>query len=163
MNNQHEGNMAAAAIDVSEKAKWDAYVARAAAKPKRRAPTTHEAPTLESQADALLARWATWVHDPVALGLPRQSVTETANTGGVMRGTPRAPSDMPDDVALTDRAVASLGLRHRSILRRVIYLHYERKIPVEGLASGLRMKAGEAKHTLERAQRCVWRIRQTLG
>lgn len=119
--------------------------------------------SLEAQAEALLWAWSSWVKDPVLLGLPRQSVTETANMGGVMRGSPRAPSDMPDDVALTDRAVAALGLRHRSILRRFIFLRYERGLPLEGIREATHLSMSQVRALRDRSSRAVWRHRLMIA
>lgn len=147
---------------ISDESKMEAYERNVARLPKR-VVVVDPPSTIESQADADLARWAMWTKDPSALGLPKLSVTETANTGGVMRGGVRPGSDMPDDVAKTDRAVASLGQRHRSILRRVIFLRYERGLSFEAMARELKDSVSQARATLRRAQRAVWRTTEATA
>lgn len=147
--------MAAAVDVVSEQLKYEAYVASL---PKR-AVSTPEADGIEAQADALLRTWAAWVRGTVFLGLPKISATETANTGGASRG---GVTEMPEDVVRTDRSVAQLGDKHRSILRRTILLRYEKGLPYEVIARELRMPLSQARATLSRAQRAVWRYRETL-
>lgn len=41
-----------------------------------------------------------------------------------MAGSPRPPTEMPEDIAIVDRAVAKLGNRHRSMLANAINLQY---------------------------------------
>lgn len=118
---------------------------------------------IEDQADAWLASWSRWTRsDKGATGYPRRAVTERANEGGITAGSPRPPTDLPDEEAKTDKAVALLDDRHRSILRRVIELRYERALPVEGIAVALQCTRNSAKATLSRAKRAIYRIRSAL-
>jgi DNA-directed RNA polymerase specialized sigma24 family protein len=118
--------------------------------------------SVEQLADALLWSWELFNRDSQWLGLPRRSVTEKANEGGIAAGSPRPPSEMPDAEALSDRAVAALGLRHNSVLRRVIYLRYEKHYPYEGIATAMHISGRQAKALLGRAQRAFYRHRQSL-
>lgn len=118
---------------------------------------------VEEQADEWLASWARWTRgDRGATGYPRRAVTERANEGGIMAGSPRPPTDLPAEEALTDKAVANLDQRHRSVLRRVIELHYERCLPLEGIAVALQCTRNNARATLGRAKRAIYRIRSAL-
>lgn len=146
-------------MQLAAELKMAAYIQQVLRRSNRPRPQLADPNSIESQADLALVLWAPWVRDQTNLGLPRISVTETANTGGVMRGGVRPGSDMPDEVALTDRAVAKLGSRHRSILRRVVFLRYEKGLPIEAISREIGQSVSRVRSTLGRAQRAVWRYR----
>jgi hypothetical protein len=117
--------------------------------------------TIEVQADHWLAEWARFTGDRGAMGYPRRSVTEKANEGGITAGSPRPPSDLPEEVALTDKAVSKIRQRQDSILWRAIDLKYRERTPIEGMMRTLRMGRSAVKRLIARAQRAVWRERMS--
>jgi hypothetical protein len=117
---------------------------------------------IEGEGDYFLAEWARWTRGGVRLSYPSRSVTEKANEGGIMAGSPRPPTEMPEEVALTDKAIARLELRNRSLLRWAIELHYERSLPVAGMALEMRCCKSEAHKLLKRAQRSIYTLRESL-
>lgn len=118
--------------------------------------------TIEDQADRWLAEWARLTRDKSTLGFPRRAVTEKANEGGIAAGSPRPPSDLPEEVALTDRAVSKIRQRQDSILWRAIDLKYRERTPLEGMMRALRMGRSAVKRLIARAQRAVWRERNAM-
>lgn len=118
--------------------------------------------TIENQADNWLLDWAKFTSDRSNLGYPRRSVTEKANEGGITAGSPRPPSDLPEEVALTDKAVSKIRQRQDSILWRTIDLKYLERTPTEGMMRQLRLGRSPVKRLIARAQRAVWRERSAL-
>jgi hypothetical protein len=118
--------------------------------------------TIESQADGWLLNWAKFTSDRSNLGYPRRSVTEKAREGGITAGSPRPPSDLPEAVALTDKAVSRIRQRQDSILWRIIDLKYLEHTPTEGMMRQLRMQRSPVQRLVARAQRAVWRERVSV-
>lgn len=118
--------------------------------------------TIEQQAESWLLDWAKFTGDGNALGYPRRSVTEKANEGGITAGSPRPPSDLPEAVALTDKALSRIRNRCNSILWRVIDLRYRCRLPLEAIMRQLRMKRNEVKLTIARAHRALFRERSVM-
>lgn len=117
---------------------------------------------VEMLADYYLAQWARWVKDDTFLGLPNRCVTDKANEGGVARGSSKPPSSMPDDAALSDRAIAGLGTRKASAVRTVIWLRYERNVPIEAIAHNFHVNKYRATTMLSQAQRAFYWRRAAL-
>lgn len=90
-----------------------------------------EADSIESLAHSWLMRWAKWARQGTGLGYPKRWVTERAREGGILAGSPRPPTSMPEDLSVIDKAVARLGNRHRSIIARALLLEYLDNNPKE--------------------------------
>lgn len=119
--------------------------------------------TIESQGKALLDAWGRWTRgDFVMLGMPRRWVTDKAGEGGIDAGSPKPPIVIPDEEAKTDKAVAILALRDKSILRRVIDLAFEQGLPTDQIAAELHCSRTDARNTIKRACRAIYRIRIAL-
>jgi hypothetical protein len=102
---------------------------------------------------ARLEAWASWVkHDLASLGFPPQTLLsrciEYGTDGAHQSG--KQPV-MPDDVAVTDCAVAKLGV----IDQRVIRSYYLEWAPREKLAKRCSMRTRQFDAVLKRAR---WRI-----
>ena len=117
---------------------------------------------IENAGDLLLAQWAKWTRHHSNLGYPRRSVTEKVKEGGITAGSPRPPTALPDDVALTDRAVAVLRNRNRSALWRAIQIRYVDGAPLEALARDMGISRSGAYRLTRRAQRAVYLARENL-
>lgn len=118
--------------------------------------------TVENQADEWMERWGRWARNISTLGYPTRSVSERANEGGIAAGSPRPPTTMPDDVAITDKAVGQIKLRHRSIEWRTLELIYLRGAPMEGVMHEFRISRSAAYRLKARALRAVYRARQAI-
>ncbi len=102
---------------------------------------------------ARLERWGKWAHDGNGLGYPHRSVTERAGEGGILAGSPRPPTEMPEDVAQTDAAVGRLGVIDGCVIRA----YYLRWAPVDVLyreCPGIH-SVGNFRIVLKRAR---WRV-----
>ena len=117
---------------------------------------------VEMLADYYLAQWAKWVKDDTFLGLPSRCVTDKANEGGICSGSARPPSSMPEEAAISDRAIAALGPKKKSTIRTVIWLRYERNVPIEGIAHNFKVTKYRASTMLSQAQRAFYWRRAAL-
>lgn len=118
---------------------------------------------IECTADGCLAEWARWTRNPLRMGYPHRSITEKFKEGGITAGSPRPPTALPDEVALTDRAVARIrnqgGLDH---LWQTINIRYVHGAPLEALGWALGISRSGAYRMTKRAQRAVYHTRQRL-
>jgi len=119
--------------------------------------------TFEDQAERLLLSWGRWTRGELnSLSLPKRWVTDKAREGGIDAGSPLPPIVIPEEEAKTDKAVAQLALRHRSILRLAIELAYEMGLGINEVAKHLHCSKAKAKSTVRRAGRAMLRIREVL-
>lgn len=100
-----------------------------------------------------LEAWASWVkHDLASLGFPPETLLarciEYGTDGAHQRGKPAV---MPDEVSITDAAVAKLCV----IDQRVIRAYYLEWAPREKLASRCSMRTRQFDSVLKRAR---WRV-----
>lgn len=119
--------------------------------------------SIENQGDLWLAQWARWTRHHANLGYPRRSVTEKIKEGGITAGSPRPPTALPDEVALTDRAVAMIRTRNQSVLWRTIKIRYIDCAPLEALAQDMGISRSGAYRLTRRAQRSVYLQRESLS
>ena len=75
--------------------------------------------TLTEQGKARLEEWAKWTRGESSNGYPH--ITPFAR---LVTPTPNVLGEMPPDVAATDRAVATLRHRHKSVLWRAIEQYF---------------------------------------
>lgn len=101
--------------------------------------------------------WGKWARDVGLLGYPTRSVTERAGEGGILAGSPRPPTELPDAVALTDTAVARLNGIDQGVVR-VYYLNWAPPETLWQRCSGIR-SLSNFRCVLTRAR---WRIRAHL-
>jgi len=101
--------------------------------------------------------WGKWARDPVELGYPSRSVTERAGEGGILAGSPRPPTDMPDAIAITDAAIARLGAIDKGVVK-TYYTVWAAQETLWQRCTGIR-SLGNFKAVLTRAR---WRIRGFL-
>lgn len=118
--------------------------------------------SMEGQADNWLASLARHSRNPVHLGYPARSVEQRANEGGITAGSPRPPTEMSEEDALSDRALAILERRHRSIHAEVIDLKYFKNAHMEELMRRFRVSKSQSYRLLKRAQSAFWRVRTSL-
>ncbi len=124
---------------------------------------THEpVGEIECVGDGCLAEWARWTRNPMRMGYPCRSITEKFKEGGITAGSPRPPSDLPEDVALTDRAVAYIRNKDELNLWQTIDIRYVRGAPLEALAHILKISRSGAYRLTKRAQRAVYHARERL-
>lgn len=118
---------------------------------------------IEYAGDGCLAEWARWTRNPLRMGYPHRSITEKFKEGGITAGSPRPPTALPDDVALTDRAVAFIRNRDHIHLWQTINIRYTHGAPLEALAALLDISRSGAYRLTKRAQRVVYHTRARLG
>lgn len=99
---------------------------------------------------ARLEAWANFVREPLN-GWPRRTQLGRLIDGEIVRSLDRQPVSMPDEIAITDRAVAHL----REIDRRVVETYYLTWAPVEIMARRLKMRSRQFENVLKRAR---WRL-----
>lgn len=112
--------------------------------------------SVESLAHSWLMKWAKWAKHGTGLGYPKRWVTERAREGGILAGSPRPPTIMPEDMAVIDKAVARLGNRHRSILARALLLEYLDDNPKEKKAKWCNTSLKGYDALVKRGQRSVY-------
>lgn len=117
---------------------------------------------IECVGDGCLAEWARWTRNPLRMGYPHRSITEKFKEGGITAGSPRPPTALPDDVALTDRAVAYIRNRDHVHLWQTISIRYVLGAPLEALAAQLAISRSGAYRLTKRAQRAVYHTRARL-
>lgn len=115
-----------------------------------------EISSIESVAHSWLMKWAKWAKQGTGLGYPRRWVTERAREGGILAGSPRPPTSMPEDMAVVDKAVATLGSRHKSILARVLFLEYLDNSPKEKKAQRCSVSVKQYEGIVKRGQRHIY-------
>jgi len=104
-----------------------------------------------------LEQWGRWAKDFSSLGYPTRSITEKFGEGGILAGSPRPPTDMSQEVAYTDTAVARLDAMDKNVIRT----YYTVWAPPETLwkqCLGIR-SFSNFKAVLTRAR---WRVSATL-
>lgn len=155
--------MAAAAIDIGERAKWDAYVHRAAqgsvAVTDKRVMNNMDA---ETKAIHLrLEAWARWSKSsPELREYPEVSMMGKMEEYGpeamasFMSNGVRVPASMPEAIEAVERAVSRLG----EIDRRALTKYYLEWQPVEALARSMRPKMKE-REFLTVLRRARFRVR----
>lgn len=122
-----------------------------------------EIASIEALAHSWLMKWAKWARHGTGLGYPRRWVTERAREGGILAGSPRPPTSMPDDMAAIDRAVARLGNRHRSIIARALLLEYLDDSPKEKKAIWCGQSLSGYDGLVRRGQRNIYAQVISLG
>lgn len=122
-----------------------------------------EISSIEALAHSWLMKWAKWARHGTGLGYPRRWVTERAREGGILAGSPRPPTSMPDDMAAIDRAVARLGNRHRSVIARALLLEYLDDSPKEKKAIWCGKSLSGYDGLVRRGQRNVYAQVISLG
>jgi hypothetical protein len=107
---------------------------------------------------ARLESWGRWAKEKGVSGWPERTLLGRLIDGEELVGAAQSkpPIAMPDDVAVTDRAVAHLGV----IDRRVIETYYLQWEPVEVMARRNSMRVRQFQNVLRRAR---WRISGFLG
>jgi hypothetical protein len=117
-----------------------------------------EEASIEDLADDWLVRWARWTgNDLSVLGFPSEWVTGRQRSGG---GT-RPPTVMPQDVALTDKALAMLR-QQKAPHWHVIEFRYKNRAPLESLGRRFRTSIRGGKAMLGMAKVALYQIRVTL-
>lgn len=119
--------------------------------------------SIEREGDCLLTEWGRWNRDNGELGFPKRSVTEKAREGGIDAGSPRPPTEMPEDVALTDTVIAKIRLRDKSVLWRAIEIVYLRGASTDALQRALNVSRSQAYRLLGRCRRAVYLGRQEIA
>lgn len=99
---------------------------------------------------ARLERWGRWAKTAGVRAWPPVTllgrVMDCGPDGALARGSGR--TEVPDDVAEVDTAVAKLG----EVDRRVIRVYYLEWLPPESMAKNLRMKLSQFNAVLSRAR-----------
>lgn len=117
-----------------------------------------EEASIEEQADDWLVRWAKWTgHDLAGLGFASEWVTGRLRSGG---GT-RPPTAMPEEVAVTDKALSILRCNN-SLYWHVIELRYKQRVPLEAVGRRIRASVHRGRAILGLAMVSVYRIREAL-
>lgn len=112
--------------------------------------------SIESLAHSWLMKWAKWARSDAGLGYPKRWVTERAREGGILAGSPRPPTIMPEDMAVIDKAVAGLGNRHRSVIAKAILLEYLNNDPKERKAKLCKKTIRGYEGLVRRGQRQIY-------
>jgi hypothetical protein len=120
-SNKNEGDMAAEAIDVADRAKWDAYEAQVAKRPKQDRRAFAAAGPQTQFVIVAVTQWYEWFMDAAnTMGLPKENVLYRAALL-----IPRAPSgsaaapmlEPPKVVAAIEKAVADMqASRSRALI-----------------------------------------------
>lgn len=114
-------------------------------------------------AHAWLMKWAKWAKQGTGLGYPRRWVTERVREGGILAGSPKPPTSMPEDMAAIDKAVARLGSRHKSLLARALFLEYLDDNPKEKKAKWCSTTVKGYESLVKRGQRQIYVQIANLG
>lgn len=140
--------MAAAAIDMGEQAKWDAYLAQKQKAPDRRVMNSMDADT--KLIHIRLEAWARWSKsNPELREYPPESWLfkwSKYGTEGASQSGP--PLSMPEAIEITERAINKLGEIDRTVLVRY-YLSWQ---PLELLSRACKMREREFQNVLRRAR-----------
>lgn len=111
--------------------------------------------TLEAQGNARLLAWAPWAREGDQ-GLSYPKIEPYTRLVTPSAGGPSGP--MPEDVAVTDRAVSVLRFRHKSVLWRAIRQEYLRDDAVIVSARECSVSRAGYYRLIKRAQRAIMEL-----